>query len=107
MFDFTQLCNGGYYNNTGHVVTVLDRLEDFYSKMPATYSYFPKAEIELMVAFESADAMYPSNWNDPPGFTGLTFPAEAEGKVLVIYQKNSARGMKYADVSSRIPGWND
>lgn len=108
VFDFTQLCNGGYYNDkTGHAVTVLDRLEDFYSKMPATYSYFPKSEIELMVAFEAADAAYPSNWNDPPGFTGLTFPTEAEGKVLVIYQKDSAHGMKYADVSGGIPGWND
>jgi hypothetical protein len=67
---------------------------------------FDLSEIVLMVAFEAGDAMYPSNWNDPPYFTGLTFPKEAEGHVLVIYQKDPNYGVKYEPLNIHIPGWN-
>jgi len=107
VFDFTQYSTGGNYNNYRCPVTVLDRLEDFYDAMPDTYSYFPKSEVVLMVAFEAGEAMYPSNWQDPPHFTGLTFPKEAEGKITLIYQKDPAYGVKYKDLDITIPGWND
>ena len=97
----------GNYNNYRCPVTVLDRLEDFYDQMPDTYSYFPKSEVVIMVAFESGAAMYPSNWNDPPYFTGLTFPKEAEGKITVIYQKDPNYGIKFEEINITIPGWND
>ena len=103
VFDFTQYCNGGNYNFYGSRVAVLDRLEDFYDNMPSTYD---KSEIVLMVAFEAGEAMYPSNWNDPPEFTGLTFPAEAEGEIRVIYQRDAAKGVNYRELDISIPGWN-
>ena len=106
VFDFTQYCSGGNYNNVRSVVTVLDRLEDFYDRMPDTYSFFPKSEVVIMVAFEAGEAMYPSRWSDPPYFTGLTFPKEAEGKVTLIYQKDPAYGVRYQTVGVSIPGWN-
>ena len=106
VFDFTQYCSSGNYNNYNCPVTVLDRLEDFYDQMPDTYSYFPKAEVVLMVAFESGDAMYPSHWQDPPNFTGLSFPKEAEGKITVIYQKDPRYGVEFKTVDTAIPGWN-
>lgn len=102
VFDFTQYCSGGYYNNYHAPVTVLDRLEDYYDKMPSIY---PKAEVVIMVAFESGKAMYPSQWSDPPRFTGLTFPKEAEGSVIVIYQADSAYGVRFRQVSDKIPRW--
>ena len=107
VFDFTQYWSGGNYDNYRAPVTVLDRLEDFYEQMPDVYSFFPKDEIVLMVAFEAGEAMYPSRWNDPPQFTGLTFPTEAEGKITVIYQKDPVYGVLYEDVNTVIPGWND
>ena len=107
VFDFTQYCSGGNYDNYRAPVTVLDRLEDFYEQMPDVYSFFPKDEIVLMAAFEAGEAMYPSRWNDPPQFTGLTFPTEAEGKITVIYQKDPVYGVLYEDVNTEIPGWND
>lgn len=106
VFDFTQYCSGGSYSNFDCPVTVLDRLEDFYDQMPDTYSYFPKSEVVLMVAFEAGEAMYPSHWQDPPRFTGLTFPKEAEGKITVIYQKDPRYGVEFKTVDTAIPGWN-
>ncbi len=50
--------------------------------------------------------MYPSNWNDPPEFPGLTFPAEAEGEIRVIYQRDAAKGVNYRELDISIPGWN-
>ena len=88
-------------------VTVLDRLEDFYDQMPDTYSNFPKSEVVIMVAFEAEDAMYPSSWSDPPNFAGLTFPTEAEGKITVIYQKDSQYGVEFKGLDTAIPGWNN
>ena len=106
VFDFTQYSCMGNYNNYNCPVIVLDRLEDFYDNMPDKYDAYAKAEIVIMVAFEAADAMYPSNWNDPPYFTGLTFPEEAKGKVTLIYQKDPSYGVGYKKVDVNIPGWN-
>ena len=50
VFDFTQYCSGGHYNNFHAPVTVLDRLEDYYDKMPSIYS---KKDVVIMVAFEA------------------------------------------------------
>lgn len=102
VFDFTQYCSGGNYNNYHAPVTVLDRLEDYYDKMPSIY---PKEDVVIMVAFESGKAIYPSQWNDPPHFSGLTFPKEAEGSILVIYQENAANGVRFRQVSDQIPRW--
>ena len=107
VFDFTQYCSGGRFDNYNCPVMVLDRLEDFYDQMPDTYSYYPKSEVVIMVAFEAGDAMYPSNWSDPPNFTGLTFPKEAEGKITVIYQKDPQYGVEFKGFTATIPGWND
>ena len=106
VFDFTQYCSGGNYNDYDCPVTVLDRLEDFYDQMPDTYSYFSKSEVVIMVAFEAGKAMYPSHWQDPPHFTGLTFPKEAEGKITLIYQKDPRYGVEFKTVDTQIPDWN-
>lgn len=106
VFDFTQYCSMGNYGNYRAPVTVLSRLEDFYAQMPDTYSFFPKSEIAIMVAFEAGAAMYPSSWSDPPAFTGLVFPTEAEDRITVIFQKDPNCGVEYKDVSCSIPGWN-
>lgn len=108
VFDFTDFSSMGNYNSGIESVVILDRLEDYYDKIPM-HIYernFDLSEIVLMVAFEAGDAMYPSNWNDPPHFTGLTFPKEAEGHVLVIYQKDPNYGVKYEPLNIHIPGWN-
>ena len=102
VFDFTQYCSGGYYSNYNAPVTVLDRLEDYYDAMPSIYQ---KEEVVVMVAFESGKAMYPSQWNDPPRFMGLTLPLEAEGNVIVIYQADPAYGVRFRQVSNKIPRW--
>jgi len=52
-------------------------------------------------------AAYPSDWNDPPEFDGLTFPTEAEGKVLTIYQRKANAGVKFRDVDVAIPDWRE
>ena len=52
-----------------------------------------------------AGAMYPSQWNDPPQFTGLTFPEEADGSVIVIYQADPACGVRFRQASNKIPRW--
>jgi len=106
VFDFTQYSCVGNYNSYDCPVTVLDRLEDFYDNMPAKYSGYAKSEVVIMVAFEAGDAMYPSHWADPPRFTGLTFPKEAEGKITLIYQKDPEYGIEYKEVDVAIPGWN-
>ena len=85
-------------------MTVLDDLADYYDNIPGCY---PKREIVILVAFEAGDAAYPTNWMDPPKFTGMTFPAEAEGKVLIIYQRDDAAVVKYEGVTIQIPGWTD
>lgn len=106
--DFTQYCVGGNYDNYFAPVTILDRLEDFYDEMPDIYSFFPKSEVVIMVAYETgAEGGYPSQWFDPPQFTGLTLPKEAEGKVTIIYQKDKQYGVEYKEITSTIPGWND
>lgn len=102
VFDFTQYCSGGHYNNFHAPVTVLDRLEDYYDKMPSIYS---KKDVVIMVAFEAGKAMYPSQWNDPPQFSGLTFPKEADGSVIVIYQADPACGVRFRQASNKIPRW--
>lgn len=79
---------------------------DFYDNMPDKYDAYAKSEIVVMVAFEAADAMYPSHWQDPPHFTGLTFPEEAKGQVTVIYQKDPRYGVEYKKLDTNIPGWN-
>lgn len=107
VFDFTAYSCLGNYNSYDCPVTVLDRLEDFYDHMGDSYSGYPKDEVVLMVAFETAQAMYPSGWNDPPHFTGLTFPKEAEGKITVIYQRDPRYGVLYKNVNTAIPGWNN
>ena len=101
VFDFTQYCDGGNYNNYYCPVTELDRLEDYYDQMPNRY---PKSEVVIMVAFESFG--YPSHWQNPPNFTGLTFPTEAEGKIITIYQKDPQKGVLYKDLNVALPGWN-
>lgn len=106
VFDFTEYSCVGNYNRYDCPVTVLDRLEDFYDNMPDRYSGYAKSEVVIMVAFEAGDAMYPSNWADPPRFTGLTFPEEARGKITLIYQKDSRYGVEYRKVDTDIPGWN-
>lgn len=106
VFDFTQYCSGGNYNRYDCPVVVLDRLEDFYDNMPDVYSDYMKSEVVIMVAFEAGEAMYPSNWQDPPSFTGLTFPEEARGKITLIYQKDPRYGVEYKKVDTDIPGWN-
>lgn len=49
--------------------------------------------------------MYPSQWNDPPQFSGLTFPKEADGSVIVIYQADPACGVRFRQASNKIPRW--
>lgn len=106
VFDFTQYCRGGnYYNDPKPPVTVLDKLEDYYSQVPSIY---PKNEMVIVVAYETGGkGGYPSQWTDPPYFTGLTLPKEAEGSVIVIYQKDKQNGVIYQEIDITIPGWND
>lgn len=104
--DFTQYCVGGNYDNYKAPVSILDRLEDFYDEMPDIYSFFPKSEVVLMVAYETGtEGGYPSQWQDPPYFTGLTLPKEAEGNVTIIYQKDKRYGVTYKEIDTKIPGW--
>ena len=70
--------------------------------MPSIYS---KKDVVIMVAFEAGKAMYPSQWNDPPQFSGLAFPKEADGSVIVIYQADPACGVRFRQASNKIPRW--
>ena len=106
VFDFTQYCSGGNYNNYRAQVTILYKLEDFYAQMPDTYSYFPKSEVVIIVAFEAGAAMFPSRWSDPPNCSGLIFPKEAQDNITLIYQKDPNYGVKYQTIGFNIPGWN-
>lgn len=106
VFDFTRYCSGGNYDFYVYPVTILDRLEDFYDNMPEIYFGYDKSAVVIMVAYESGDTDYPSHWQDPPHFDGLTFPKEAEGKITLIYQKDPNYGVKYREVDVDIPGWN-
>ena len=104
IFDFTQFCSGGRFDNFNAPVTVLTDLADYYNKLPP---YYPKSEIVLMVAFEAGEAMYPSHWEDYPHFTELVFPTEAKEKILTIYQRDDEYGVNYKNVTTLIPGWTD
>lgn len=104
IFDFTQFCSGGRFDNFNAPVTVLTDLADYYNKLPPCY---PKSEIVLMVAFEAGEAMYPSHWEDYPHFTELVFPTEAKEKILTIYQRDDEYGVNYKNVTTLIPGWTD
>jgi hypothetical protein len=104
VFDFTLYCSGGRYDRYDAPVTVLDNLADYYDHMPDCY---PKSEVVILVAFEAEDAAYPSHWTDPADFKGMTFPTEAKGKILIIYQMYKDYGVDYADITTRVPGWND
>lgn len=114
VFDFTQLCNGGNYNNRNADFTVLNDLRDYYDVFPENYQRNgAKEDLAIMVAFEVAfevngGAMYPSVWQDPPHFAGLTFPTEAQGQIIVIHQQNPEYGVLYKDVPfGVIPRYSD
>ncbi len=102
VFDFTLFCAGGNYSDKNIGIPSLNKLSDYYDVLPDNY---PKDEILIMVAFEAADAMYPSQWFGESGATKLVLPAEAEGKVELIYC-NELSSLEFADVDADIPGWN-
>ena len=108
VFDFVQLCGAGYYRSMDNPTLVLDRLEDFYPQMPEGYCGFRKAEVELMVAFETdSRGGLASSWENGDYPYQLTFPKEYTGKVITIYSANKQAYVDYRPVNGTIPGWND
>ena len=86
----------------GYPVAVMDRLEDFYDKMPEVY---PKSEITNLVALRNTTVAYP--WGGGGQSTNyLVFPSEMKDHVLQIYQKNSSATISFKDVSIEVPMWN-